>query len=186
MKWFGINTIYGVDGEHETPYMTRIKFGTESGWGFRIHIFHRGDADPDCHDHPWSFWTFPLTTYMEEVVEQNDVVAGGFILKRQVVRAFHWHYRAAEHTHRVLARCSQQSELQEEEWGEWVRIKPWRLRPGQIITIVTIGSSRRDWGFLKNRGGEWCWTPWKEYVFGGGKHAACEPNSHLTESLTDE
>lgn len=32
----------------------------------------------------------------------------------------------------------------------------------------------RKWGVLRNRDGNWCWTPWREYVFGGGKNAPCE------------
>ncbi len=64
---FGWNTIYGRAGEHDTPYMTRAWLKQ-----LRLHIFHRGDADPDCHDHPWDFWTFPLTSYVEEVVVKRE------------------------------------------------------------------------------------------------------------------
>ena len=45
-SFFGRHTIY--DDAGGTPYMTRYWIGR-----LRLHIFYRGDADPDCHDHPW-------------------------------------------------------------------------------------------------------------------------------------
>jgi len=173
MKFVGYDRLYGVDGEYRTPYMTRLSIGR-----LRLHIFHRGDADPDCHDHPWDFWTFPLTAYVEE---QTKVFSGGiYAVRRNVVPAFRWSFRPAEHTHRVLGRFGGY------EPGPWfggpmgraearLQNRTLIVRPGRIITIVWLGHSRRKWGFLRNRDGNWCWTPWKEYVFGGGKHAPCEP-----------
>lgn len=165
---FGWNVIHGPDG----PYMTRIWIGR-----LRLHIFHRGDGDPDCHDHPWNFWTFPLTPYVEEVV---DLVIGEEPKRRkQVVPAWRLSFRPAEHCHRVLGRWN----------GEWNHDFPpgsfeddplrWELEDptvvsGKIITLVWVSKPRRKWGFLKNRDGEWCWVPWKEYVFGGGKQGPCE------------
>lgn len=181
-RFYGRHSIFGVEGEHSTPYMTRYWIGR-----LRLHIFHRGDADPDCHDHPWDFWTFPLTTYVEEVVtfgldqrpyDPYSPRALTGTVRRHVVRAGRLHHRPAEHTHRVL--------------GRYDAAKAWRLarlafiagssvalvdppvRSGKIVTIVWRGRLARKWGFLRNREGQWCWTPWKEYVFGGGKHAPCE------------
>ncbi|RWI98494.1 MAG: hypothetical protein E5X86_26655 [Mesorhizobium sp.] len=167
-RFFGFETIYGVDGEHATPFLTRIRTGR-----LRIHIFHRGDADPDPHDHPWDFWTFPLTSYVEEVVDR-----GSMNVFRQVVPAWRWSYRPAEHTHRVLGRYDSLATM-EVVIGAFVfgaRRVPPQCQPGKIITIVWQGKSNRKWGFLRNRDGNWCWTPWREYVFGGGKHAPCEPS----------
>lgn len=70
------------------PYMTRLRIGR-----FRLHIFHRGDLDPDPHDHPFDFWTFPLASYPEEV--EGEI---------RIVKAFRLHYRPANYTHRVLSR----------------------------------------------------------------------------------
>lgn len=174
--WIGHSTVYGVDGVHRTAYQTRLWIGR-----LRLHIFHRGDQDPDYHDHPWGFWTFPLTSYVEEVVEviHHNLVttvdratrtilwddhAGEYFQapavisiltkqpKRQTVRAWHWHYRPATHTHRVLG----------------------ALAGGKIITLVWRERKSRAWGFLKLRDGRWCWQPWKEYVFNGGKSAPCQ------------
>ncbi|MCW1412157.1 hypothetical protein OLZ32_27800 [Rhizobium sp. 1AS11] len=178
---FGIHTIFGVEGDHDTPYMTRAWFGR-----LRLHIFHRGDADPDCHDHPWDFWTFPLTSYVEEVAK--PVTKGvaplellllppeNYTLSRQVVPAFRLTYRPATHCHRVIGRYS----------GVWFS-KGGRIyskspiEPSgspitdsrKVVTLVWRGGIGRKWGFLRNRDGKWCWTPWKEYVFGGGKDAPC-------------
>lgn len=172
--FLGLRTIFGADGEHETPYLTQAWIGR-----LRLHVFHRGDADPDCHDHPWDFWTFPLTAYVEEVaLPDRFSAAGAFVRHRQVVHAFRLHFRPAEHTHRVLGRyagldrrtlwphAGERCELGE---GEPI------AQDGRVVTIVWRGRARRKWGFLKNREGLWCWVPWKDYVLRGGKHAPCEP-----------
>lgn len=170
-RFWAWSTIYGAEGEHQTPYMTRIWIGR-----LRLHIFYRGDADPDPHDHPWDFWTFPFTSYVEEVTVDTGwrehwrdgahltypaeaftpFIEGSRPIYKthlNVVRAFRLHFRPATHTHRVL----------------------WRHRGfGKIVTLVWRGPDKRRWGFLKSRDGQWCWVHWKQYVYGGGKHAPCE------------
>lgn len=156
-KLVGWSTIYGRAGEHETPYMTRVWIGR-----LRLHVFHRGDADPDPHDHPWDFWTFPFTAYVEEVTDwsptrQSPPEPPACYLN--LVRAFCWTYRPAEHCHRVLCRNGDDPS------------KPNETR--RIVTLVWRGKAERKWGFLKARDGRWCWVHWREYVFGGGKDAPC-------------
>lgn len=113
--WAGWSTV--TDAKND-PYMFRLWVGR-----LRLHVFYRGDADPDCHDHPWDFWTFPLTPYVEEVVvdrnpyegvtDQNSasielaIVEGTLPLHKkvlQVVPAFRLSFRPATHCHRVLGR----------------------------------------------------------------------------------
>lgn len=185
-RFMGFNTIYGRDGDDDGPYMTRIWF-----WRLRLHIFHRGDLDEDCHDHPFNFWTFPLTSYVEEVaLPVRDTAMLGqpvpperFYKIQQIVPAFRWSFRPATHCHRVLgawdgtmrndhtvARVS----LKGSE--RWARSKYW---PGvdqgrKIITLVWISKRMRAWGFLKNREGKWCWVAWRDYVFNGGKEGPCQ------------
>jgi len=166
-SFVNFNRIYGADAEHRTPYMTRCWIGR-----LRLHIFHRGDADPDPHDHPWDFWTFPLTSYVEEVVGWHPDRRFVF---RQVVKAFQLHYRPAEHTHRVLGRVGKSDTLGL-KYAPELHARMSLVRPGKIITIVWRGRNERRWGFLKHRDGTWCWVHWREYVFGGGKHAPCEPS----------
>lgn len=169
-KLFGRSTIYGRAGEHDTPYMTRVWLGR-----LRLHIFYRGDQDEDCHDHPWDFWTFPFTSYVEEVADPSMAArvqnqTGSYSARShrvplkhlQVVKAFRLHHRPATHCHRVLGRFS----------GKYIGGVP-AINDRKIVTLVWRSGAERKWGFLKNRDGKWCWTPWKEYVFGGGKDAPC-------------
>ena len=202
-RFMGRSTIWGKDGEHRTPYMTRWWIGR-----LRLHIFHRGDQDPDCHDHPWDFWTFPFTAYVEEVATYSSIKAlhdmqamradglsddqinaaiengrkVGYSLSRQVVPAFRLTFRPATHTHRVLGLHSPRGGDSTFRPG-WDPFYPgdgtvdagpaWK--PGPIITLVWRSKTKRKWGFLKTREGKWCWIAWKEYVFGeGGKSAPCE------------
>lgn len=162
--FYGKHTIYGVDGEYETPYMTRYWLGP-----FRIHIFYRGDADPDPHDHPWSFITFPLTSYVEEVTSYEPNEAGEFYSKRlQIVPAFRFSFRRATHLHRVLGAWSGA------RFNDGVRqVRLPHVKPGKILTLVIVFGPKRAWGFLKDRDGQWCWIPWRDYVFAGGKNAPC-------------
>lgn len=180
-RFAGWSMIYGRAGEHDSPYMLRLWVGR-----LRLHVFFRGDLDPDCHDHPWDFWTFPLTPYVEEVaIARRETVAEGveplpqrFDLIRQVVRAFEWTYRPATHCHRVIGALDPKS-LFRKSATEFAYIRDdLRIIEGKkIVTLIWRGKQGRSWGFLKKRDGRWCWTPWKEYVFGGGKDAPCsEPN----------
>ena len=115
------------------PYMTRLLWGRA-----RLHVFHRGDLDPDLHCHPWSFWTFPLVSYLEEVKHETFAVP---ILRR--VDAFRLHYRPADFAHRVIGPCA----------------------GTKIVTIVWRSPKVRDWGFHLARSGTWHWVPWRAYVF---------------------
>lgn len=139
-----VETLWDRNGE--TPYQTRVKCGA-----FRIHIFWRGDRDPDMHDHPADFWTFPLVSYVEEVGDYRGELMGW-----RIVKAFRFHRRKAEFAHRVL--------------GAWDGIVEYRdgvqffgtdKRP--IITLGWWGKKRREWGF-HTRGNQDEWTPWREYV----------------------
>ena len=177
-RFMGWHTIYGAEGDHATPYMTRVWIGR-----LRLHIFYRGDADPDPHDHPWEFWTFPLTSYMEEVYiayearpmdDRRKKKRQYWARQLSVVDAFKWHHRPAGYTHRVLARAKRDKAKQ-----PVLLLGPAgavaHAVPGKIVTIVWRGKSVRPWGFLKLRDGRWCWQAWREYVYRGGKHAPCEP-----------
>jgi len=177
--FIGRHTIYGVDGEHATPYMTRYWIGR-----LRLHIFHRGDADPDCHDHPWDFWTFPLVSYVEEYLHTvpegktehwcNKVYrAGERYVRKNSVEALKWHYRPASFAHRVLHSTYLRTPTGSVEFfgrfipevhQEWSR---------KIVTIVWRGKGGREWGFWKHRDGKWCWSHWRSYIFHGGKNQPC-------------
>jgi hypothetical protein len=134
-------TLWGGEAPR-TPYLTRVILGR-----FRLHVFHRGDADPDHHDHPADFWTFPLVSYVEEI---DHPWSRGHTLWR-VVRAFRLHRRRAEFSHRVLGRWTGQ---------RWEDGTP-RYDTGQIATLVWWGRKRREWGFWTSERG---WVPWRVYL----------------------
>lgn len=82
-KMLKFQTIYS----HGSKYLTRLIIGR-----FRLHFFHRGDLDEHLHSHPFSFYTFPLRSYVEETV-------GGY----RKVKAFRLHKRSSEFVHRVTS-----------------------------------------------------------------------------------
>lgn len=175
-RFYGWHTII-TDG---APYMTRAWFGR-----LRVHVFYRGDADQDPHDHPWDFWTFPLRSYVEEVTVASgytDTVLAEYITRRQVVPAFGPVFRPATHTHRVIGPYSG---YVRDGFGYLIRCGARRANtlgpsfwpedePGKIVTVVWRSEFKRKWGFLKHKDGRWCWQAWKDYALHGGKNAPCE------------
>lgn len=186
-KFLGMNTICGEDG---SPYMTRVWF-----WGLRLHVFHRPDLDEDTHDHPWDFWTFPIWPpggYVEEVVNpmltdamaERNLYAGHWSGNHssdrslQVVPAFRLSYRPATHCHRVLGAHDPRGDILAAD-ATVDHFDTNVASPGvdpdrKIITLVWRGKANRNWGFLKNRDGKWCWVAWRDYVFAGGKDGPCQ------------
>lgn len=161
-----VETVYGRDGIYSTPYLTRVALPL----GFAIHVFHRGDADPDPHDHRRGFWTFPFVSYVEHVY---DVASGRSWLR--VVRAWRLHYRPARYAHRIL--------------GAWdgAGAERWPFEPvdgeaglplpgvgtGGIATLVLWRGRKRDgWGFWvasgepAGSGPPRRFVAWRTYVFG--------------------
>ncbi|MCK5639713.1 MAG: hypothetical protein KAJ19_02910 [Gammaproteobacteria bacterium] len=172
-----IETVYGKDGVHRTPYLTRIKLTPKTHWGqLMLHIFHRGDADDHPHDHPWEFWTFPLTSYVEEAWEQvrddnNFGIFPVYKMKLNHVDAFKWHHRPAEYMHRVLhskyLKTSRYfgSVLGEANWlHEQEQLKEQcKELTTRIWTLVWTKPKRRSWFFLVDG----VLVPWRTYVYGG-------------------
>lgn len=134
-------TIRGPDGSR---FITKVKLSPRTRWGqLHFHLFWRGDTDPDPHDHPWDFWTFPLRSYVEEVP------TGPHAVWLSVVGRFRWHHRPAEHIHRVVRSVV--------------------TREGQVrrfATIVWTGPKRRGWGFwpVDPETGERYWIYWRDYL----------------------
>ena len=171
-KFMGWNTIHRL--ETGDRYMTRIWIGR-----LRLHIFHRGDEDPDPHDHPWDFWTFPLVPYVEEVTvpireqEPHRYTA--------VVSAWRWNFREATHTHRVKGAWDghfygnlRNGDLAILPYRSAMTPLPGVVEGKKIVTLIWRSKEYRKWGFLKNRDGKWCWIGWRDYILGGGKNAPCE------------
>lgn len=174
-----VETVYGKDRTHPDPYLTRVAWGP-----FFLHVFHRGDRDPDYHDHVRPFWTLPLTGYVEHrlifpgvQVAALDKAAGraptGPMVRKDVVLPFRVHRREADCAHRIAGRWSGRMTM----WrGEWEPLP--ETEPGPIITLGLWDRrpAPREWGFWRRHsfvppdtGREetaWEWVPWREYVFG--------------------
>lgn len=161
--WPVVRIYGGPDGqESRVCYMTRIIIGYQHrSWKqLYIHIFHREDMDRDPHDHPFGFWTFPLWKgYWEEVFEHDEYGIGCF--KMVWVAPWRWHFRPAEHSHRIVATGN----------GKW-----------PLVTVVIRTKNERRWGFwtrMNNGGARREHTPFREYVYEGvnanvpGPDASC-------------
>lgn len=110
----------------------------------RLHKFWRGDDDRAPHDHPWNFWTFPLTAYIERcsnVFWHSDLP--GEMGGTEVVEAFRFHYRPAEHRHIVIGRADGKK-------------KP-------FWTLVFAGPFTRSWGFWPEPTE---FVPWRDWIDG--------------------
>ncbi len=148
-------TFYGRDARYPTPYLTRVYLLPRTRWGqLCLHVFHRGDLDPDPHDHPFDFWTRPLwSAYFEEVMD------GYGRLSVRTVLPGRWHHRRAEHTHRVLGPSA--------GMRDGVPIMATDRRQYTLIWKAPRSQGRREWGFwvkddraLKARR----FVSWKDYV----------------------
>lgn len=115
-----------------SPYLTRLIIGR-----FRFHVFHRGDLDDDPHTHPWDFWTFPLTSYVERI---PDPLKPATMMER-TVKAFRIHRRRASFAHLVVG----------------------PVRGRKIVTLVWTGRKARSWGFLVPARFTRRFVPWKAY-----------------------
>lgn len=191
-RFFKLHTIMDREVRGNKPYMTRLIIGR-----LRFHIFHRGDLDADPHDHPWNFWTFPLRSYVEEVAIPVGGYIGGprsgesnFEIRRFVVERFRWHFRPAEHRHRVIGHYAgyvQGPSLDNLPDGLFKTMTPAEANAlmasdsrylavaddKKIATIVWRGPMRRTWGFWKSRAGRWCWQKFDKYIWEGGKNQPC-------------
>ena len=142
--------------------------------GYFLHVFNRGDSDPDPHDHPWAFATFPLVAYVEEVWEHG-------LLTRRMVSAGRWHHRNADYCHRLLGSfwkpAAGDGPNVRNEWNVIVprSYLPWYTRlawlifgAGKVITIVKHGPATRNWGFrrrvVSDNTASWVWVGWKQYI----------------------
>ena len=146
MSWITKKVRGGID-ENGVPYQTVWEIGR-----LRLHCFHRGDIDPDPHDHMWDFWTFPLVSYIERIWTSGLAPDEGE-WHYQAVHAWRIHKRSAEHTHLLVCAVS---------------------HPRPIWTIVWRGPNRREWGFWVLREKQTSkmvgydgrkFVPWRQYIY---------------------
>lgn len=163
------------EGRDRDVYMVRYWFGP-----LRFHVMHRGDAGECPHDHPWWFITFPLTSYVEEIlVERNALTGTAPRLEKRlnVVKALRLHFRPAKYAHRILGplandiRPSERA-FHEDQYGRFIAVDDYiahmsdsqltRLREKyptvygrKIRTIVLRGPVKWSWGFYTDWKGSW-------------------------------
>ena len=92
LSLFKAKTFYGLQGRYLTVYTLAKLQGGKSEVSVCIHNFHRGDEDPDPHDHPFSFWSCVLVGGYREFSED-----GRSIMRKPLSIT----YRPATHRHRV-------------------------------------------------------------------------------------
>jgi hypothetical protein len=110
------------------PYLER-RILWLGGVTLRLHKFYKGDQDRAMHDHPWNFWTFPLSNYYEWVDKHqghdSEWNIPGAERASNLVRRYRLHYRPATYRHIVM--------------------DPPGGKP--IYTLVASGPRIRKWGF---------------------------------------
>lgn len=119
-----VKTFYGVQGKYltVTTFLNWANRGIRHSFG--LHYFHRGDEDPDCHDHPFHFWSFVLWGGYREY----DTM-GHYLIRKPLSLV----YRKATTRHRVqlLGRCCITLVWKidaRRDWGFWKNgiFIPWR------------------------------------------------------------
>lgn len=133
-RLFGASCVYHVyakNGDYLKPKFVRIWL-----WRFRIHIFDGEDTD-NPHNHPWHYWTFPLTSYLERVTrltgfvaEQDGTPSPTYTTEVRRVARFRITHKKPYNYHAIMGRAD--------------------LKPLPVITLVFVGKPIRDWGFLVN------------------------------------
>lgn len=103
-----------------------------AGRTLRLHKFYRGDDARAPHDHPWPFWTSPLTDSYEEIVDR------GGVLMHERVKGWRWNARPSAYRHIVLD-----------------PVKP-------FYTIVVTGRKDRGWGFWPSDKQFVPWREWNK------------------------
>lgn len=115
MRLIKTKTFCGLNGPYLTVHTLLNLFFLKRPVSICLHNFHRGDEDPDPHDHPFSFISFLLIGSYREYAEDNT-----YILRKRFSIA----YRPATHRHRVQPTtdrcwtlCIKRKALR--EWGFW-------------------------------------------------------------------
>lgn len=123
-------------------YLTRwVLWGNRFGPGQKVflHLFHRGDAEPYLHNHPWSFWSlilwggyweWTLTGYVNPQTGERQQESRWYGPLRLLRRPAAWFHRVT-------------------------------LPPGRRCwTLIWTSSKKQSWGFLCKQG----WLPWRKHA----------------------
>jgi hypothetical protein len=143
-------------------YLTRWtlwgkRFGDKPRHNVFLHCFHRGDAEPYCHDHPWPFWSLILWGGYWEITPCIGIVNQA----RAAVRGLLYHAdgRAADDANPPTV-----AGMVERRWYGPLsllrRPAEWRHRVElpkgrKCWTLIWCGPKERSWGF---------WCPGKGFI----------------------
>lgn len=123
-------------GNGSGPFLTRYILCKLPGGGqVNLHFFHRGDEDPQLHNHPWP--------------GRSLVLAGGYIEERRLPDG------------RIRKRTFQPGDSNEFEATTFHRVDLLRPEEG-CWTLFTLGKKQQDWGFWDRRTG--IYTPWRTFI----------------------
>jgi hypothetical protein len=167
LQWIGLVVhIWGSGREANTLYLRRWNLTPRRlPYQLLLHTFYRGDEDPDPHDHPWDFWTFPLNRggYLEYVMTSTGATEARWVYGWQ------WSHRPRNHTHRVLGPYGREFPFRtlvirrqpsrlDGPWGFWVPF-------GSPVTSLCgrfLGTNPRNAYRVK--------VPWRTYILGEVQH----------------
>lgn len=160
-----------VNGE-KTIYLRRFYLVRTQWFNIFLHQFFRSDDDPDPHDHPWSFISFPLTKgYVEE---RYVFYTGSEGMCGERAGPFEPEPNKGQNSN---TRGFQPKTGNEQGGVRFslrdVPVRPWTFnyRPAETIhrviltkgpcwTLVFGGRERRPWGFAKHGS----WVFWRQYL----------------------
>lgn len=132
--WGGSTRMHTLPGGERVPATSKFVVGH-----LRFHHFHRA-TDEDFHNHQFEFWTFPLQSYLEEVLipiasSMMPPEQQLWARHQQVVPAGRWSYRDTRTPHRILGPCAPDGERY--SWDErHIRTVIWR---GAVIPPGSTG-----------------------------------------------
>ena len=133
-------------GKRECPYLFR-RILWLGGPSLRYHVFYNSDEDRALHDHPWTFWTFPLNDYLETYWNEEDQVR-----LQRLVHSFRLHKRPHGFKHVVMTLEPTVVKYGQDGVGIVRDKKPTR-------TFVLTGPKRSSWNFWKD-GRKYPWRQW--------------------------
>lgn len=115
-----------------------------------LHCFYTPDPDRHLHDHPWDFWTLPLTSYEEELPENADGRRFRMVSRRRL------HFRSADYVHRVTGFLRRPLRGVRRFEGPLLPVS------SPVWTFVFAKKARREWGFWVDGR----WVHWRDYLTG--------------------
>lgn len=121
-RWEGPTreVIRGNGRDRGKPMLTRYRLFKTPFGGLYVHHWHRPDADRDCHDHPWVFWSLILKGGYTEELRRPATNPSSLLMVRQRLSLLRMSLSDA---HRVRS-------LEPDTW-----------------TLLWVGRRQQDWGF---------------------------------------